>query len=244
MAANTMNAVPTRDDRYRRAFSLIYEFTTQLAATFEPPKKDNPLALYKRLIDKVQINDSPIMGRFVHGFKAFYDVYAEDVVHDTLDRMKPGTMIRYQNDGHVGDRIFIPIEVLYRKSDVGTRSVIRQHLLGIGNYLVADGQKNDMAAALKEAMASNPNPHGDPNELNEKEQEFVKIFSARVEKIMEGHDPNTGTIDDLLQRAIDCKFFGEILAWITANGTSISIPRIFNYMMEFMKQKMPGMLTS
>lgn len=71
---------------------------------------------------------------------------------------------------------------------------------------------------------------------------YIQVFSKQVEEIMEGHDVNTSTIDDLLQRAIDRRFFGSILAWITANGTSISLPRIFNFMMEHLKQKMPGML--
>lgn len=242
MSQPKMNSAPTRESQHRQAFSSIYEFVTQLNTAFVSPKasKAQPITLYKRLMDVVKINDYPAMERFVHGFSIFYDLYSDLVVQDQLDQLPSGTTIRYQSNQPGGnDRVYIPIELFYRKTDPETKAIIRQHLLSIGTQL-GNTHKNGMAEALKMAMASGGSDvgHINPNELNEKEKEFIKIFSQRLKEVM-GHVDEHSSYEDMFRRALDMGVLTEMTTWITTNGSAIDPSRLIGLLQ---RQMMDGFL--
>ncbi len=226
MASVKMNVTPTRNDRYRRAFGAIYEFVTQLNETFGSSTKVTPIGLYKRLMDKVVNDDIKAIDRFVNGFNSFFDQYKDWVLRNEMDRIPSGTMIRYNSENKGQDRVYIPIEVIYRKSDSQTKSIIRQHLLNIGSHL-NDQASQSMTDALKQAMA-NPVATGPPidvSTITNKEQEFIEFFTKRVKDLV-GSQTEEVTPESIIRLMMDGGLVNDITSWVTANASSIDMQRL------------------
>ena len=150
-------------ERDIRAFSAIKQFVEALWEVYGN-ETVSPLALYRRLLEKITDNDTQSVQRFVGGFKTFFAEHEKAVLNNSLNDIPEGTCIYY---GDKGGRIYIEIQkFLYRAdTDAESRETIRSHLINVSREIEPSPLKTQelqkqmaqFAQAMKQSSASSNN---------------------------------------------------------------------------------------
>ncbi len=115
------------DDKYIEAFNAVKSFVDEMWETFGDPKKITKLALYRRLIDLIKIDDSESVNKVVSGFKKFVYTYEKEILANELDKIERGSKIKYGNS----DNVYLEIQKYIYQADLDVRECIRRHLITI-----------------------------------------------------------------------------------------------------------------
>lgn len=125
-------------------FDAIKLFGESLWDVFKT-KKTSPLALYWRLLERVNPSEPLQIVKILLGFRKFCSEHETLIFEDRLDDLPRGALIRFGDS----DRIAIPIQNFIYKSDSDTKSIIQKHLLTICAMIDPD---EDKLAALQDKM--------------------------------------------------------------------------------------------
>lgn len=124
------------EEFYPEAFEAIQIFVEDLWEVFSGIDSNN-LALYKRLMEKTEENDSERIKLIVDGFRDFLSSYEKVITDEKYEDLEENVQIRYSGSSS----ICIPIQYLISESDEEARLVIRQHLLTIGAIIDPNDEK-------------------------------------------------------------------------------------------------------
>jgi len=116
------------------AFRAIKELVEDLWDLFGNPKKANPLALYRRLINHIDEEEpGPGIQKCVSGFKTFIVANSEFLSNSTrMMKSIPRNSVIYYGDSN---SVFLEIQKFLFQAQDENREAIRQHLLTISAIL-------------------------------------------------------------------------------------------------------------
>lgn len=127
-----------RMEREINAFQAIREFSNDLDEMFGRKKKRSSLAMYNRLIQKIELDDEASIAKTLSGFHGFFMLNSKYVIEtDAISKLPRGTIIKYG----ISDTICIDIQHFIYEADDETKEVIRQHLLVIYGLLNPESRK-------------------------------------------------------------------------------------------------------
>ena len=133
---------PRSDESVLTAFSAIVDFVNSLWSVYSS-KSTTPLALYRRITQKVSIGDRESMEKAVSGFREFFLKHMKDLRENSVS---PDTIIYYGKGG----RIYIEVgRFLANKSISDT---VKEHLFGIAGILYPE----EIGSLLDTSMAIAP----------------------------------------------------------------------------------------
>lgn len=132
------------EDTLMRAYDAIKQFVDELFTVFGGGKP-TPLALYYRIIQKIQPTETERIEQVVGGFTEFCSKYSSYLIEQ--DKPFPENV----NIGFVGSsKVYIQISTFIQQSDPESRNVIYSHLLAISSILEKDPER---AKALTEKFS-------------------------------------------------------------------------------------------
>jgi len=119
------------------AFAAIITFVNDLWDVFGKNNSANPLALYHRLIGRINMSDTEGIQKAVYGFSEFLKVHEPNLANNQLDKIPRGTVIKYGTS----DKIHLEIQKFIYQSDSATKEAIVRHLLTISTILEPNKEK-------------------------------------------------------------------------------------------------------
>lgn len=182
------------------AFDAIVGFVVDLQAAFNEDNKNQPLALFWRLVTNAKPDDVKVRNGVVTAFISFLTKYEDAIQKGDYGIIPKGSRISYLGSAI----IYIDIQKFIIQSDIDTRLVIRQHLLTISVILNPDESKlEDLEASLKGNIALAVPDDGST------EAKFVNNIVGKAKNVlgnMKGQDytvalmemVNSGIVSDMI----------------------------------------------
>ena len=230
-------ATAHNDQIHLEAFSAIKEFLDDLSTVFLVKNRVTPLALYKRLVEKIKPTDTAGIQSMIDGFKSFFRRYGELIIAERWDELPENARIDYGNRG----RVYIEIQKFISKSDDEVRLIITKHLLTIHAILDADEK---VIGKMEQMEKKNLPPGLNINNSTPEGQFIGDIFSkvGPVMKDMKADNPmeavmgvlSSGVFADLMSGVENAsnngtmdltKLMGELQGVVSSMQPSSSSPK-------------------
>jgi hypothetical protein len=119
------------------AFGAIINFVNDLWEVFGKGATVTPLALYHRLVGKINMSDREGIQKVIVGFSDFLKKYDHCLVNTSGESIPKGVIISYGTS----ERIHLEIQKYLHQSDQATKESIRRHLLTISAILEPNKEK-------------------------------------------------------------------------------------------------------
>lgn len=138
-------------ENHGTTFDAIKDFLSELWGVFGSPTQKTPLALYNRLISKVEFEHlNQGVDKYISGFKIFFTNFEKSLeTSKEFLNIPRETVIRYGDS----NKVYIEIQKYIYKSTKEQKEVIRQHLLTIAATIDPSEKKlsalNSNAAILE-----------------------------------------------------------------------------------------------
>ena len=172
------------DDTNLKAFSAIVEFVNSLWNVYAT-KNSTPLALYRRVTQKVTVSDKESMEKAVSSFKSFFLTHMAELKEGNVP---PDTVIQYGKGG----RIHLEVGKFLGNKEIADS--VKEHLFGIAGILYPEEIRSLLEAKSKQL------PQG--------EKEFVRGMMEKIQGSLKDVDikkpkeamiavANSGAMDEL-----------------------------------------------
>ena len=155
-------------------YSSVKSFVDDLWEVYGTLNKPTPLALYRRLLDHINKNDTLGIDKIKNGFNDFYDVYFKYIVNDEMNKINEKATIRYDKSNGV----YLEIGKFIKLSDTDTVNAIRQHLLTI--YAILN-PSNEVIEKLESTSSTRRSQSNElPIDTSTPEGEFIGGIMNKV----------------------------------------------------------------
>jgi len=198
-------------------FNSIIGFVNELASIFD--SYHNPLKLYNHLINKTPASQGEIIKKHVAIFKIFCTKNKEAILTKNKNKLNE-PIIKYSN------KVYINMQVIFKKSDQENSDVIWKHLLCIltlfGDADAKNLLKNPTPSVSLPSVSLPPSTTGN-------EKEFIESLASRIEETI---DPNISNPMEAVTAIMNSGLFTELVGNMqngVENG-NIDLTKLFGAM--------------
>lgn len=172
-----------------KVYDAIKSFVDDLFAVFGGDKP-TPLALYHRVLQKIQPTDTNRIERVVGGFGEFCSKHSS-LLLKTEDKFPADIVIQFLGS----PKIYIQISTFINQSDGDTRNVIFSHLLAISSMLEKDTERaKELSAKYAETTSASSGAFGGMQDIMKKvgidssteEGKYVENIMSKVDSAVKG----------------------------------------------------------
>ena len=194
-------------------FKSISNFTSELGELFS--KRQRPLKLYCRLINKTTITHNKSIEKHIDAFRRFCTVNRTGIIKKDSSKFSQNKILYSQ-------RVYIDMGDIFRYADKDTTKIIWQHLLCISALVDPEGKAKEVLKQNRQAKARNPSNNplavlgGDGASLEGKEGDFLTNI---INKVQENVDPNSTNPMEAIGKILQSGVVGDLLGGMN-NGLS------------------------
>lgn len=207
-------------------FRAVVEFVDDLWNLYST-KGTSPLAVYRRLLQRLKEDDDESMNKVMMGFARFLVNNEQVLLANKLEEIAQGVNIRYGTS----ERLYIPIQKYYHKADANGRLAIRRHLINISHILDPSELKTELIAEELEELGV---------ESNTNEGKFIADIIAEAKNSMgdvDAGDPIQATMG-LVSSGILSKMMGGLQQGVESG--ELDPQKLFSSMQGIVGQFMSG----
>lgn len=220
-------------DKELKAFSAINQFVEALWEVYGDEKTVSPLALYRRLIEKITLKDVQSIQRFVGGFRTFFNQYETAILENKLENIPEGTCIHYGEGG----RIYLEVQKFLNRADPESREAIRRHLINVSKEIDPSPLKlKELQKQMSQMMADNGNADAPEAQLM---QNLIGTLQESMGDIQSDTNPMDAVMRMISNPALIQNVTKTMSGFIASQNGQIDPMKMMMNMAGMMQQMMP-----